>query len=69
MNNEPMVRAWHKTIVADAESKLRRPLRDDERRFIESRVGFLALEMIHDTVKAAEAAELERYLSSESLPK
>jgi hypothetical protein len=64
MDNERTVRAWQKAIVADAEAKLGRRLREDERRFIESRGGFLALELIHDTVKAAGVAELERYLSS-----
>jgi hypothetical protein len=30
-----------------------------------SRGGYIALEMIHDTVKAAERYDLESYLSSE----
>ena len=36
-----------------------------EREFITSRGGFIALEMIHDTVKAVEKDELETYLNSE----
>jgi hypothetical protein len=64
MNSEAAVK-WQKTIIADAERKLGRPLRDHEREFITSRGGFIALEMIHDSVKAAEADELEIYLGSE----
>ena len=63
--NELLARNWQKAIVAQAEAKLKRPLRIDERRFIERRGGFIALEAIEDTVKAADAAELERYLGSE----
>jgi hypothetical protein len=56
---------WHRAIVAEAERKLGRPLRDYEKTFITSRGGFVALEMIHDTVKAASPVELEAYLGSE----
>ncbi len=66
VDNEKTVRAWQKSIIADAEAKLGRALRPPERKFIESRGGFIALEVIHDTVKAAGAVELERYLTSES---
>ena len=66
MDNERAVRTWQKAIIADAEAKMGRSLRPSERAFIERRGGFLALEMIHDTVKAAGVAELERYLASES---
>jgi hypothetical protein len=63
--NDRAARNWQTSIVAAAEAKLKRPLRDYERRFIECRGGFIALEMIHDTVQAADASELERYLGSE----
>jgi hypothetical protein len=59
------VRRWHKAIIADAQKKLGRPLKCHEREFITSRGGFMALEMIHDTVKAASRNELESYLDSE----
>jgi hypothetical protein len=65
MNSEATVKKWQTAIIADAEAKLGRPLRDRERRFITSRGGFIALEVIHDTVKAVERHELETYLSSE----
>jgi hypothetical protein len=63
--NDSTVRKWQKTITADAEAKLGRPLKDYEKTFITSRGGFIALEMIHDTVKASEKPELEVYLKSE----
>jgi len=65
MSTDPLVLNWHKAIVKDAEAKLKRPLRDYERRFIVSRQGLMALEMIHDTVTVSDAADLERYLGSE----
>jgi len=65
MDNARTVRGWQKTILADAAAKLGRPLHPHERAFIESRGGFIALEMIRETVKSAGPAELEMYLSSE----
>jgi hypothetical protein len=56
---------WHRAIIADAEKKLGRRLKDYEKVFITSRGGCIALEMIHDTVRAAAPEELERYLASE----
>ena len=53
MNSEATVKNWQKAIIADAEGKLGRTLEVHEREFITSRGGFIALEMIHDTVKAA----------------
>lgn len=66
MNSEATVKNWQKAIIADAETKLERPLRDYEREFITSRSGFIALEMIHDTVRTSEKDDLTRYLGSES---
>jgi hypothetical protein len=65
MNSEATVKNWQRAIVADAERKLGQPLAHHEAEFITSRGGFIALEMIHDTVKATERDELETYLSSE----
>jgi hypothetical protein len=56
---------WHRAIIGDAQKKLGRKLALHEKEFITSRGGFIALEMIHDTVKAAEKDELETYLGSE----
>lgn len=56
---------WHKAIIADAEQKLGRSLESHEREFITARGGYLALEMIHDTIKTASKEEVENYLNSE----
>ena len=69
MGDDPLVKTWQRAIIRDAEAKLKRPLTEGERRFIESRGGLVALEMIHDTVKAEDAAGLERYLASEAPPR
>ena len=65
MSSDPTVQNWHTAIIAEAEANLRRSLKSYEKDFITSRGGFIALEMIHDTVRAVAAAELEAYLSSE----
>ena len=65
MTDDPLIRNWQKAIISDAGAKLKRPLRDYERKFIVSRGGLIALEQIHDTVKASSPAELEIYLGSE----
>jgi hypothetical protein len=56
---------WHRAIIADAKKKLGRKLKPHEKEFITSRGGFIALEMIHDTVKSVGKEELESYLGSE----
>lgn len=63
MGNLPT--SWQDQIIIDAETKLQRPLHDYERRFIVGRWGFIALEMIHDTVKSASPERLEQYLASQ----
>lgn len=62
--SDATVRRWQRTIVAEAEAKLGRPLREHERRFIESIGGLLALESIQETVRTASPEDLARYLSS-----
>jgi hypothetical protein len=57
---------WHKTIVAEAENKLGRTLTDTERHFITSRGGGIALEMIHDNIRAGTKDEIISYLNSEA---
>jgi hypothetical protein len=65
---DPTVKRWHATIIADCEHILGRALLEPERRFITSRGGFVALEMIHDYVKslAGKSDELRSYLNSEA---
>ena len=63
--NEGTARRWQAEIVKLATERLGRPLSEPELAFITSRLGFIALEVIQDTVKAASASELEEYLNSE----
>jgi len=55
----------HEEILHIARKKLDRALTEKETRFVTSRGGFIALEMILDTVRAGNATEIERYLNSE----
>jgi hypothetical protein len=65
MKFDSTTKRWHRTIIADAEKKLGRRLKPYEKEFITFRGGFIALEMIHDTVKSVGKEELESYLGSE----
>jgi microsomal dipeptidase-like Zn-dependent dipeptidase len=62
---ESAVRGFHAEIIAVASQKLGRTLTDQELRFVTSRGGFIALEMILDTVRSVPSSDLERYLNSE----
>ena len=57
---------WQRSILAEARKRLGRDLTDVEKKFITSRGGYLALEMIEDTVRTLSGGDLERYLRSES---
>lgn len=57
---------WHRRIIADAENKLGRKLSAAETAMITSRGGGVALEMIHDSVRAGTKEEVISYLNSES---
>jgi len=64
--NEPTTTNFHKAIIYTATQKLGRVLTEQEKRFITSRGGYIALEMIMDTVRAESRDEVERYLNSEA---
>ena len=66
MDNEKLVRNWHKSIIKECQKRLGRNLTGEERIFITSRGGFMALEMIEETVKRMVGKELEKYLNSDS---
>ena len=67
LDNQELVFNWHRKIVNICEDRLGRQLTDIEKRFIESRGGFMALEMIEDTVNTtASIKDLEGYLNSEA---
>lgn len=62
---ESGVQGLHRHIIETATKKLGRSLSPQEMHFITSRSGYIALEMISDTVDAADADEILRYLNSE----
>ncbi len=66
MNNKKLVNNWQATIIREAEKRLERDLTDTERRLITSRGGFIALEMIEDTVNSLEGDALVAYLNQEA---
>lgn len=66
MDNEKLVVKWQGKIVEICESILERELDLVEVEFIKKRGGFMALEMIEDSVKNMDKEELIRYLRSES---
>ena len=66
MDNKELVKAWHERIIEVSERKLGRALTPTETKLITSRGGFIALEMIEDTVNALEDDELIDYLNSEA---
>ena len=68
MNSQRAVTNWHRNIINDCEQSLGRRLTQAEHLFIFSRGGFIALEIIHDTVKAlaSNQIELASYLNSEA---
>jgi hypothetical protein len=65
MNSWLAVRRFQREILRVSTQKLGRPLTDKEKRFVTSRGGFVALEMILDSVRAGSAIEIEEYLNSE----
>jgi hypothetical protein len=66
MDNRRLIGTWHREIISLCREKLGRNLTEAETRFVTSRGGFLALEMITDSVKALDGEELEDYLNQES---
>ena len=66
MKPDRTTRNWHKAIIADAERIVERTLTNTEMSFITSRGGFIALEMIHDTIKAGTKENIVQYLNSEA---
>jgi len=66
MDNEKVVKSWHKKIISECEIRLNRKLTLEEERFIRSRGGFMALEFIEDTVISLNGDELVSYLNSEN---
>lgn len=66
MNDRKLVADWHQRIIGECKQRIGRELTADEMKFITSRGGFIALEMIEDTVMSIRGKELETYLNSEN---
>jgi hypothetical protein len=66
MDNEKTVREWQRNIIAICEDRLGRELTICERKFILSPGGFMALEVIEDSVSEGSSDQIERLLNSES---
>jgi len=66
MFKDPAVRKWQAAILKECRKRLGRELTPEETRFITDRGGFIALEMIQDTVTSLEGQALEAYLNSEA---
>lgn len=60
-----MIKEWHQKIISKAEKTLGRNLTENESKFITSRGGFLALEMIEDSVSTLSKSEVEKDLNCE----
>jgi len=66
VNKRKVVENWHARILQECKSRLGRDLTASEEKFVTSRGGFIALEVIEDTVMSVNGAELETYLNSEN---
>jgi len=65
MDNDELVRNWHNKIKSVCEKRLDRKLTTIEKKFIESRGSFIALEIIEDAVLDMRENELVKYINSE----
>ena len=66
MDNGKVAGNWHGSILRECQKRLGRKLTEEEQTFVTSRGGFIALEMIEDTIKTLTGKKLEEYLNSES---
>ena len=63
---DKLTKKWHDKIISLVINKLGRELTQVELGFITSREGYLALELIEDTLKELPNESLVSYLNSES---
>ena len=66
MSNEKLIKKWRSAIMKLCRERPGRRLTQQEKEFITSHGGFMALEMIEETVKSRAGPELEKYLNSGS---
>ncbi|WP_395400566.1 hypothetical protein ACHMW6_24100 [Pseudoduganella sp. UC29_106] len=65
MNSDKMVTTWQDQILVECERIMQRPLTKAETSFVRNRKGFLALEMMEDSVATMARSELLAYLNSD----
>lgn len=65
MENKKLVIHWYERIIEICEMKLGRKLSVKKLEFIHCSKGFIALEMIEETVNDLSDLELKSYLNSE----
>lgn len=61
-----IINKWHQKLISIAEEKLGRGLTESEEDFIISRKGYIALEMIEDTLSSIDQKNLIKYLNDEA---
>lgn len=66
MINKTHLQNWHNTIAEKCTKRLQRSLTEEEETFINSHVGFMALEAIEDAVKTLSISALEDLLNSKA---
>jgi hypothetical protein len=65
MNSWLAIWRLQREILRESTRKIGRELTAKEKQFVTSRSGFVALEMILDTVRSGSPAEVEAYVNSE----
>ena len=66
MTNKTHLQNWHQTIAEECTKRLQRSLTEEEKLFITSHVGFMALEAIEDAAKTLSINALEELLNSKA---
>lgn len=66
MANKTHLQNWHNTIAEICTNRLQRNLTEEEKKFITSHVGFMALEAIEDSARTLSIHALEELLNSKA---
>jgi hypothetical protein len=68
VDNEDLVRNWHRAIIEECRSILGRELTSAESKFVESRGAFIGLEWMEDHIRTLRdnPTALEQFLRSEA---
>jgi len=66
MVNRAHLPDWHNSIAEQCGKRLQRSLTEEEKKYITSHIGFMALEAIEDSVKTLSISALEELLNSKT---